>query len=232
MSEGKSTRALTGPRQLHKSYTGLYMLRELIGGPFVFSNVLNDKNSWRFIDPTNTLLGVYVEDYFDTSGYTRDYLTTMPTQALFQEVGRWQFTDTPTGRLLVLDMLTTDRIDDPIGFANKFRNRNLGIQSFPNTTNEWSQVIYGRFREYIGLTQGTAVQDVFSNVSDQQFGSLGATTSDKIWIYRFIIISGLPGDTAQIKAPAFRPVLDINVEAESEDAFMMRQKRSYELANY
>ena len=82
------------------------------------------------------------------------------------------------------------------------------------------------------MTQGTAVQDVYSNVSDQQFGSLGATTADKIWIYRFIILLGIPSDGAAVKCPPFRPVLDINVEAESENAFMMRQKRSYELANY
>ncbi len=229
MSEGKSTRALTGPRQLHKSFDPLNLILDLLSGQF---EIQSNSSDWKFINPANTLQGCYVEDYFDTSGYTRDYLTTMPTQALFQEAGRWQYTQSPSTRMICLDLLMTDRIDDVTVFATQVQGDGSGIPSFPRSSNEWEQVIYGRFREFIGLTQGTAVQDVFSNVSDQQFGSLGATTADKIWIYRFIILLGIPSDGAAVKCPPFRPVLDINVEAESENAFMMRQKRSYELANY
>ena len=224
-------RALLGNRSLQKSFNGATLTVDVLTGQLVFP-FTNKKGSWQFIDPANTLQGIYVEDYFDTSGYTLDYLTTMPLQAQFQEAGRWQMQDVTGGRILCLDLLMTDRIEGIVPLVADWLGSNTGWPGFPYSNNEPEQIIYGRLREYIGVTQGTAVSDVLVPVSDMQFGSLGDTTADKIWIYRFYIITGIPGDSAFIRLPGFRPLLDIQVEKESEDAFLMRQKRSYELANY
>ena len=236
MSEKKKSdpkpRALLGNRRLLKSNDGVALVVDSFTGALVFQSATAKQGQWQFIDPGNTLLGVYVEDYFDTSGYSLDYLTTMPIQAQFQEAGRWQMKDVPAGRILCLDLLMTDRIENIPVFVPDFIGSNTGLPGFPLSNNEPEQIIYGRFREYIGVTEGTTVSDVLVPTSDMQFGSLGDTTADKIWIYRFYIIQGIPDVTAFWKLPAFRPLLDINVEKEKEDAFLMRQKRSYELANY
>ena len=225
-------RALLGNRMLQKSFSGATLTVDFISGALVFSSTAKQGN-WKFIDPNNTLQGIYVEDYFDTSGYSLDYLTTMPIQAQFQECGRWQMQDVTGGRLLCLDLLMTDRIDgDLTALVATWLGANTDWPGFPYSPNEPEQIIYGRLREYIGVTQGTAVSDVLVPTSDMQFGSLGDTTADKIWIYRFYILTGVPGDSAFYRMPGFRPVLDINVVKEKEDAFLMRQKRSYELDNY
>jgi len=232
MTEGKSTRALTGERQFHKSFEGANVTNdELLGWRMGI-----DSDQYRFIDDTNKTLGFYIEDYFDTSGYTRDYLTTMPIQAQFQEAGYVQFNGSQNARLLIVDFMMTDRIDDLPGFAAKVQSIN-SYPSFPASNYEWEQIIYGRTRQFTGIVQPVAgtqtLQDVFTNINDNQFGSLGATTADKIWIYRFVIIQGIPDPTfSVIRTPNFRAVLDANIIEEPTDAYMMRQKRSYELDNY
>lgn len=233
MTEEKSTRALTGERQFHKSFQGANVTYTDLEGWQI--NEIFDSAQYRFIDDTNKTLGFYIEDYFDTSGYTRDYLTTMPTQAQMQEAGVVQFIDSQNSRLLFVDFMMTDRIDDIPGFAARVQQIN-SYPSFPSSNYEWEQIIYGRTRQFTGIVQPVAgtqtLQDVFTNVSDNQFGSLGATTADKIWIYRFVIIQGIPGTLVTIKTPNFRAVLNANIIQEPTDAYMMRQKRSYELDNY
>ena len=129
--------------------------------------------------------------------------------------------------------MMADRIEDPNTLRNAIVVNNSEIPGFKTSDNEWDQVIFGRFREFLPVSQGTAVSDVYAPVSDQQFGSLGATTADKIWIYKFIIVVGLiQGVGSTIRCPASRAVLDIDVQQEPTDAYMMRQKRSYELDNY
>lgn len=222
------TRALTGTRQLAKDFTPGNFSE--LQGQLTINAIASD---YQFTNPAATLEGFYAESYFDMSGYTRDYLTTFPTQGFIQEAGRWQVENSPNVRLLVLDLMMADRIDDPNSLRNAIVVNNSEIPGFKTSTNEWDQVIFGRFREFLPVSQGAAVSDVYVPVSDQQFGSLGATTADKIWIYKFIIVVGLiEGIGSTIRCPASRAVLDINVEQEPTDAYMMRQKRSYELDNY
>lgn len=222
------TRALTGNRQLHKDFTPGNFSE--LGGQLTINAISSD---YQFTNLAATLEGFYAETYIDTSGYTRDFLTVFPTQAFIQESGRWQVENSPGVRLLVVDLIMTDRIEDPNTLRNSIVVNNSGVPGFKNSNNEWEQVIFGRFREFLPVSQGGSVADVYANVSDQQFGSLGATTADKIWIYKFIIVVGLiQGVGSTIRCPASRAVLDVTVEKEATDAYMMRQKRSYELDNY
>jgi hypothetical protein len=176
----------------------------------------------------------YIEDYFDTAGYNRDYLTTMPLAAFNQEAGRVGITFPGNTRIIVLDIISEKRIPDLPGLVTSFNSNSGLIPSFPGSEDDWSQVLFGRYREFTGMTQGVDVQDVFTTVRDNQFGSLDPTTNDKLWIYKVVAVIGLPLGVieSRLRFPNSRTVLQIDVVREEELEFLMRQKRSYELTNY
>lgn len=227
-----STRALTGRRQLHKQFPAMRMSWN---GSTGVMTIADFSDSFRFIDATQPLAGVYAETYFDTSGYTRDYLTTMSMSAQVQDWGRIQVLDTPqeasTLRLHQLDIMTTDRLDIDIAFRDAIiAGESTVLPGAEGTNTEWEQVIYARMQELIGVNQGTAVSDIFTPINIQQFGSMGDTTADKIWLYRIFILSGIPAGNAIIRMPNGRHILNIDVVKEDTLPYLMRQKRSYELA--
>jgi hypothetical protein len=228
-----ATRALTGRRQMHSTFTGLRIRYDT--GLGLWDAPLTPE--WK---PITGLFSAWSsEDYFDTSGYNRDYLTTMPSAIFMQEAGRCGITSPGNTRILTLDLVTEQRVtnladlaDDIIGTTGS----HIGAQipSFNQSTDDWSQVLYGRYREFTGLTQGTTVQDVFVPTNDNSFGSLEPTTNDKLWITRIVIVLGLPlgAIDSTLRFPNGRFVMQMDVVKEEELEFMMRQKRSYELSNY
>lgn len=229
--EATATRALTGRRRLHKSFDPLDLEYNpdlgLWGAPGpgskMWTKVPGSTSSW------------FIEEYFDTSGYNRDYLTTMPLGAFVQEAGRTGITYPGTTRMIVLDMVLERRIDVTALTGSFFSDSGL-IPSFPNSTDDWSQVLFGRYRELTGITQGAAIGDMFAASTDNQFGSLDATTNDKLWIYKILTIQGIPPvvspNFSRLRYPNSRMVLDVEVVKEEDLEFLMRQKRSYELTNY
>lgn len=226
------SRALEGNRRLSKSFGPLYIdYNELAGTYEIPDGLFGDySRQWQKGDPTG--ISWYIEDYFDTSGYTRDSLTTFPQLAFVQEAGRYRINQNQQGSgLIIIDMITTEKINDVyIDLVLPLINQNAKIPGFPSTTEEWEQVVYGRLREFLPITVGTASTDLLGPVSNQSFGSLEAITNDKLWIYKILIRIGTTGsDLSFILFPSSRTVLDINVSKESDTAYMMRQKRSYEL---
>lgn len=228
--EEEATRTLTGRRQLHQSMPPLVVSFDpnmgLWGTP--------DAVSKAWIPVPGAFSAWSIEDYFDTSGYNRDYLTTMPLAAFNQEAGRLGITEPGNTRMIVLDLISEKRIPDVGALVTSFSGSSSLIPSFPHSTEDWGQVLFGRYREFTGLTQGTAVQDVFTSTVDNQFGSLDPTTNDKLWIYKIVAVIGLPVGAVEsrLRFPNSRTVLQIDVVKEDDLEFLMRQKRSYELTNY
>ena len=230
--EATATRALTGRRRLHKSFDPLQV--EYNPDLATWGAPLPGSKQWTKIP--GAFSSWFIEEYFDTSGYNRDYLTTMPLGAFVQEAGRTGITYPGTTRMIVLDMVLERRIDDIAALDFSFLSNSGRIPSFPNSTDDWSQVLFGRYRELTGITQGAAIADIFAPTVDNQFGSLDATTNDKLWIYKIIIVQGIPPvsvpNFSTIRFPNSRMVLDVEVVKEEDLEFLMRQKRSYELTNY
>lgn len=230
--EKTSTRALTGRRQMHKQFPAMRMSHNINTGVWTIADF---SDSFRFIDPAVPIAGVYSETYFDTSGYTRDYLTTMSMSAQVQDWGKIQVLDTPqensTLRIFQLDIMTTDRLTVDIPFRDAIiAGESTVLPGAEGTNTEWEQVLYARMQELVGINQGTNVSDIFTPINVQQFGSMGDTTADKIWLYRIFIVAGLPAGSAIIRLPNGRHILNIDVVKEDTLPYLMRQKRSYELA--
>lgn len=231
-SSKSSTRALTGTRQLQKQFPAMRMSWNSTTGVM---DIADFSDAFRLIDPTRPLEGVYAETYFDLSGYTRDYLTTMPTSGQVQDWGIVQVLDIPQEesglRLIQLDIMTTDRLTVDVNFrAAIIAGESTVLPGAEGTNTEWEQVIYARMQQLVGINQGTNVSDIFTPINVQQFGSMGDTTADKVWLYRIFILAGVPAGNAIIRMPNGRHILNIDVVQEETDAYMIRQKRSYELA--
>jgi hypothetical protein len=62
------------------------------------------------------------------------------------------------------------------------------------------------------------------------FGSASPTAVQKLWIYRVIVPGAGSGDPIIIQVPASRFVLAADIVKEDDLPYMMRLKRSYELA--
>lgn len=228
-SETVATRTLSGRRRMSIPFQPLSATFDSL--TFSWSAQPGSSANWQLIDPAKAV-GFYIEDYFDTSGYTNDKLTVFTENAYIQEAGRYQMPFSNNARWLVLDLIMTERIDDVGNMCLELVGSNSGIPGTSNSTDDWNQVIFGRLRELTGITQGTALQDVFAPTSDQQWGSLEPTTADKLWTYKVLLILGTPGEFATLKYPASRVVMNTEVRREDDMAYMMRQKRSYELTNY
>lgn len=239
--EKTSTRALSGKRQMMKMFSPLHAIFTPGG---VDDWRIEGDGDWRPMDPganqSQSSLGrFYAESYFDTSGYTRDELTTMFDNIFIQEAGRWQLTNPGNIRVQVFDLLMTTRFNDGVDllmndFADRFQAGNEEVPGFDTSVYDWSQVLYGRYREYIGTTQGNDIQDVLAPVNDQQYGSLESTTADKLWTYKLVFLTGwFPTETGHdLRIPNTRQVVQADIVAEPDLTFLMRQKRSYELTNY
>lgn len=230
VDEKTSTRALSGSRRLNKPIPRLSVDYDPATGEW--DSPQQGGKSW--LPVPGAFASWYVEDYLDTSGYTRDELTTVPRAIYTQQAGRVNFAQPGNTRLIVFDMVLTERLTDLTGFVAEFTATNSRIPGFPTSTYDWTQVMYGRYRQYTGINQAAAIQDVLGLVQDDAFGSLEATTADKLWTYKIVILLGIPGATgvATLNVPPSRIIADVDIVKEGDLEFMMRQKRSYELTNY
>ena len=219
-----SERALLGNRRLVKSFQPFN--GDWDAANFEY-NVRDTSLQWIKLDGNTH----YIEDYFDTDAYVRDSLTIMPIAANMQEAGIYQMVNPGSQKMRVLTLITTQRITDLVPVLAEFRNDNVML-GFPNTDFDFGQILYGRFREFIPTTIGTVSDNVLAPASDQQFGSLEPTTASKLYIYHIVFNVGIPDPISAgiLKYPSSRIILDVNIVKEEDIPFLMRQKRTYELA--
>ncbi len=242
----KSTRTLSGKR---------LMMKEMMHYKFnmdATSPVRWDlsKNGYQQYSQTWRTAGcgyLVNKTYFDLSGYTRDYLTTYPQRITVQESGSYRMKEdlvaqppTPPTLItdwrgaMVLDIITEEHItDDQVHDLVENVTVKEVSASFPEGPLEFQQVIYGRYR-MMGHDNAiwTVQQGNLTVLNETQWGSGSPTTCDKLWIYRIIIPLGfyITDTDDYIICPAARYVMSATIDKENDSAYMMRQKRSYELA--
>ena len=86
------------------------------------------------------------------------------------------------------------------------------------------QIIYS----HDSTTAGTSGTSIYRVVSSQSASSLEPTAADKLYCYRLITMSGANGGMSM---PAARVMIPGTITSEPKLEYMMRLKRSYELAN-
>ena len=213
-------RALLGPRGMNlpvPSYVGQYV----DGSGFPAAN------GWTQVDNV-----IYHENYFDLSGYQLDNDTLFPELIALQDPGLYSTSDTaPDAQMMVLDVVSMERLDIPQVVADVTDNSiGLNLPSMPTSTYDWTQIMYGQFRYLIPQTLNNPALNYLQVVTGCEFGSGSPTTVAKLWTYRIVIPLSTDLSNVTITIPATRFIMSAVIGHEPDLAFMMRQKRSYELS--
>lgn len=183
---------------------------------------LTPKGNWFVGTSANSIM---YESYFDLSGYQLDDLTFMPQGVVVQDPGTYK-SNNPAMAFAVLDIISQERLTIAQIETAVLANNMPGMSE---TTQDFIQIVAGTYR--LMLQNTTLLPNLLTTIQRKEFGSGSPSTVAKLWCYRFITPvegSWAPGNTLEI--PAARFILTGTVIQESELPFLMRQKRSYELA--
>jgi len=214
--------SLEGPRILDKIFARA-TIENSVSEPFTY---LVTGDQWHKVTDSSFV----TRSYYDLSGYNWQDLTAFFAGSTIQE----EFG--PNGNLscYVVDLITTEfltdadisqaHFNDPAGTAD--------LPGFPESTFDMSQVIYGRTRTFnatLNPDPASPIPEV-SQYYQTNWGTCQAATSNKVHITRIVFTDfSLPVDS-RIYIPPCDYVTSIIVAKEKELTYLMRQKRSYELA--
>ena len=227
-TEKTSTRALTGDRILTQnvpSYAGISDV----------TLAWSEANGWQSVGGTIGVSGLMYENYFDLSGYELDDLTLIPMAAKLQDGMPSFYTpavpaNTNQG-LWVVDIISQERLDPEVVCTNIALANNL--PGLSTTRDEFNQLLMCDAR-FMALDTTIGATTNLVTTTRGQFGSLSPTAVAKLWTYRFVLVGrGILGidPNDELSIPGTRFVLAANIIKEEELPYMMRLKRSYELAN-
>jgi len=226
----ESTRAMTGPRTLTEMIPPLqatYDLPNLAWTPTAqgsyHSGIIAD--SWQVVGSTPS--AVAYETNMDLSGYELDDLTIYPLFIGLQDPGVYSVSYGTSSRMRIIDIVSQERLDllTTVDEAMQFNS----MPGMSATNIDFIQILSGQFRMAVGNTI-LADQSLMQTVQSSDFGSASPTSVRRLWLYRFIIPSGTFTPTSVLQVPASRFVIRANIAKESDLSYLMRQKRSYELA--
>jgi|TARA_R110002096_G_scaffold202866_1_gene387629 hypothetical protein len=173
----------------------------------------------------------YNESYIDLSGYELEDLTVAPISVLVQDPGIYMST-TSTDVFAMYDIVSMERLsnDDLGSIKTGMTTIQQNAPGMPLGPLDRAQVIYGKFRLFAKNSSITGLSSLMLNARTSRFGSGNATAVSKLWCYRIVVFVETPADGETVTIPASTFVLNVDVVKETELPYMMRLKRSYELA--
>lgn len=184
-----------------------------------------------------TELGLGYESTIDLSGYANQYLTFFPEVAFNQGPARVAITGTEAAGVIEAVAITTVPMDLQL-FANAvIRGGGPGLPSLladPDSM-DYSTALYYRVDTHLVDTATPNVRGVTRLANTAQLGSISATAADKLFIYKVVLPIFLTSVNAveitSILSTAERVGFIGQMAEEPTIEYMMRLKRSYELAN-
>ena len=204
--------------------------------------------------------GIYAsKTTIDLSGYQmRD--ETVFFRSSFEQVGSlysitWQVGSTPRemlpNRLNVLEQVIVSSVPMNDQQLIAYTNGSPGFNNYQEISlpaGEWGNfnrehIIHGHYTIHgiqtnIADPLDEAGYSIQSRIVSEYYSSLEPTTADKLYCYRLFYMFGEPGDSQQdltgiefYFAPPLRVIMPIVTAEEPWLEYVMRQSRSYELAN-
>ncbi len=214
--EKDTTRALTGTRIMNIPVPSCIATET--DGSFVVTN------GWSSL--ANDV--IYYENYFDLSAYELDDLTLVPTALALQD-GLPYTTPIPApeSQLAVFDIVSQERLS--MQEIYDIYTTQYEYPGSPASTQDWSQLLMCNFRLMTPQTD-FQISTLLLPASGGAFGSSEPTAVQKLWVYRVLIpvANDLTGTTWVV--PATRFVMGAEIVKEDDLPYLMRLKRSYELA--
>jgi hypothetical protein len=187
--------------------------------------------------------GLFVlQSDLDLSGYALKRKTFYPYSSFEQrgQVTSGQFTASPTYQPYVFDhtLLSTVPLtaEDIALLATRvapgFNPPSLGITTGAGRFTR-DVITHGDSKVYtIDSTLSVAGgYNTLRLIDNYNYSSLEPTAADKIYCYRILVILGVAGEVLKVNLPASRVLLPGTISSEPKLEYMMRLKRSYELAN-
>jgi hypothetical protein len=173
-------------------------------------------------------LGQFVAStYFYLAGMSMEAKTLFFEAAGMQEVLLPSASNATVGDgVVVVDILSTSPLTDTevINYA-----ANGNFKDEPSSTLTFDQTVYGRVRIY-NVDVDNLAGGYYILLSDNQSGSMSATASDRIYVYRGLSFGMTNSDGDHACYPA-RYILKADAKEEPEYQYIMRLARSYELQN-
>jgi hypothetical protein len=198
-----------------------------------------DRDNNRTVQSTGyTTIGVNVylnETSIDLSGYALQKKSFYPYSSFEQRNTAViaNFTDQGSGRNVVdniiissipLDLSGTNPNLLAAALPGFIGNIGTGYRLNRDPLMHQHQIIYS----HDSTTSGAGGTSIYRVVSSQSASSLEPTAADKLYCYRLITTNGVDGD---LTMPAARVMIPGTISTEPSIEYMMRLKRSYELAN-
>ncbi len=182
--------------------------------------------------------GVFVtQQDIDLSGYAMARKTFYPYSSFEQRGGftSGQFNATLTSQPYAADVTIISSV--PLNNTDLL----IALSSAPGFTNfsgvtssfERSNIIHGEMKLYT-IDSAMALAGGYNTLKlleREVFSSLEPTAADKLYGYRIIGVFAVNGEGTAAIFPATRVLLPGNISSEPQLEYMMRLKRSYELAN-
>jgi len=211
----EETRALTGERTLSKDipyYKGAYLT----------STGWTGHNGWFTGAPGPAYQAVMYETYWDLSGYELDDLTLVPIAATVQDPGAYTSDDDGTPIMIVLDMISQERLD----IEDITRNLSIeNVPSMPTTTNDWNNITFGQYRLMMNTAEFNEVGTLsWLTAKQNDFGSGSPCAVQKLWIYRYVLMK--VNTTKVMTIPASRFVLNALIVSEPDNVYLQRLRRN------
>jgi len=164
-----------------------------------------------------------LRSYYDLSGYNQNELTSFFQAVDVQEV----FAPFGSAACRIIDLVTTEYVSDTeIVAAYQYTTGDGDLPGFPKSSYDMQQVVYGRTRTF---TSNSSFGDITLQGSTM-WGTCAAATADKLHITRIVMVLNTAAIDQVVHVPACNYVTAIIVAKENQLPFLMRQKRSYELA--
>lgn len=189
------------------------------------SNQFDPSNGWQR-DTNGT---IYYESYFDLSGYELDDLTTLIEMIQLQDSNAY-FLQNPFADSLVTvidvvseEPLSPDTVSD-LAFVGEYPGTSQSKHNF-------TQIKYCAVRGMVPQTDFQSAT-LLGNAFGGSYGSAAPTAASKLWVYRILRIAATDLSNQVLAVPATRFMLAANIIKESELPYMMRLKRSFELATH
>lgn len=217
--------------------------------PPIDATYSSDQNRWIVNDVTAGWTPLSAEIFFhqqdiDLSGYALDKLTFYPYSS-FEQRGAFsgaQFTASPTTQPYVYDttiissvpLSNTDLLISAAITAPGFIQRSgTGVSPTEAQQFDRSVIVHGQQRIYT-LDSTLAVAGGFNTLREIDrltYSSLEPSAADKLYSYRIIALSLTRGEGSALQFPPCRILMPGVMAKEPKLEYMMRLKRSYELAN-
>ena len=217
--EKDSTRALTGPRLLNLPVPSTILTETELG-----SNLYAATNGWETLG--NDVL--YYENYFDLSAYELDDLTLIPTTIRLQDGMPYTATNPEAElQLAIFDIVSQERLSMQEVYDNYDATK--GYPGSPESTQDWKQLLMCNFR-LLTIQSDFVASSLLLPATGGALGSSEPTAVQKLWVYRIVIPVATDLSGINITIPPTRFVLGAEIVKEDDLPYMMRLKRSYELA--